>query len=357
MDRGNLPLLKIKNSSGAVVKDNTRVIQFETGLTVTATVKNRGTVVVNGSGGGGGGSPLTVQSNGTPIETNVTLIDFIGDAFDVFSTGPTSIMVFYWKPGLVVYDEGTRIALLNPSSILNFTGPGVVATNDSGDGKITVTGFTQTPYALLIGNFVNESGSFYYNGSLRRSSVPPTPNSDSCIFFQEYVYNYLRQVNIPTPTLWNRSIRYGGSPTYLGGSPTDSILDFGLEGYKPEPGQAREMSSTRFAQWITYLGPITSYFFRIETDDTVWMKNIARREKPTDAEAGVATFIAGTVTVNTNKVTANSIIILSGAQSAGLAPTIGKHWIDSRVPGVSFTIKSSNAGDNTTTAWQIFEPY
>jgi len=72
---------------------------------------------------------------------------------------------------------------------------------------------------------------------------------------------------------------------------------------------------------------------------------------------GSALLSGGTFTVNTVKVTANSLIFLS-VNGAGTLSNLGEIYEDqpSRVPGTSFTIKSTNALSNATVAWFIIEP-
>jgi imidazolonepropionase-like amidohydrolase len=72
-----------------------------------------------------------------------------------------------------------------------------------------------------------------------------------------------------------------------------------------------------------------------------------------NAKAGVATLVAGTVTVNTTAVTANSRIQLTGQADGG---TPGFQRVSARVAGTSFTITSSNAADTSQVAWLIVEP-
>lgn len=73
----------------------------------------------------------------------------------------------------------------------------------------------------------------------------------------------------------------------------------------------------------------------------------------TNARMGLATLSAGTVTVNTTKVTANSRIFLT-AQSSGAAP--GALRVSARTAGTSFTITSTSGTDTSTVAWVILEP-
>lgn len=73
----------------------------------------------------------------------------------------------------------------------------------------------------------------------------------------------------------------------------------------------------------------------------------------TNACMGSATLVAGTVTVNTTKVTANSRIFLT-AQTSGAAA--GALRVSARVAGTSFTITSTSGTDTSLVAWEIREP-
>lgn len=71
-----------------------------------------------------------------------------------------------------------------------------------------------------------------------------------------------------------------------------------------------------------------------------------------NASQGVATLAAGTVTVSTNQVAANSRIFLTAQDNN----TTGALRVSARTAGTSFTIRSSNAGDTGNVAWEIFTP-
>jgi hypothetical protein len=73
----------------------------------------------------------------------------------------------------------------------------------------------------------------------------------------------------------------------------------------------------------------------------------------TNAKMGVATLVAGTVTVSTTAVTANSRIFLCHQNSAG---TRGSVAVTTITAGTSFVITSTNAADTSTIAWFILEP-
>ena len=72
-----------------------------------------------------------------------------------------------------------------------------------------------------------------------------------------------------------------------------------------------------------------------------------------NAKQGLATLVAGTVTVATTAVTANSRILLTVQTVAGTQGTV---TVTARTAGTSFTITSTNAADTSTVAWEIIEP-
>lgn len=75
----------------------------------------------------------------------------------------------------------------------------------------------------------------------------------------------------------------------------------------------------------------------------------------TNATMGVATLVAGTVVVNTTKVTASSRIQLT-IQSIGTVTVPTTIGVTARTAGTSFTITSANIVDTSTIAWLIVEP-
>lgn len=71
-----------------------------------------------------------------------------------------------------------------------------------------------------------------------------------------------------------------------------------------------------------------------------------------NCKQGVATLVAGTVTVANTSITANSRIHATG-QDNNVTGTVR---ISARTPGVSFTLTSNNAADSGVVAYTIFEP-
>jgi hypothetical protein len=72
-----------------------------------------------------------------------------------------------------------------------------------------------------------------------------------------------------------------------------------------------------------------------------------------NAKMGTATLAAGTVTVATTAVTANSRVFLTN-QSAGGTP--GFLRVSARTAGTSFAVTSSSGSDTSTFAWLLVEP-
>lgn len=74
-----------------------------------------------------------------------------------------------------------------------------------------------------------------------------------------------------------------------------------------------------------------------------------------NATMGVATLVAGTATISTTKVTANSRIHLT-TQTLGTILIPAAVGITARVAGTSFTITSAQATDTSVVAWFLVEP-
>lgn len=70
--------------------------------------------------------------------------------------------------------------------------------------------------------------------------------------------------------------------------------------------------------------------------------------------SGTATFVAGTVTVNTTAATATAIIVVQRKTSGG---TPGTREDITKVAGTSFTVTSDNAADTSTFDWFIVETH
>jgi hypothetical protein len=74
-----------------------------------------------------------------------------------------------------------------------------------------------------------------------------------------------------------------------------------------------------------------------------------------NAKQGVATLVAGTVTVSNTSVTATSRILLT-VQSLGTVTAPKAIAVTARTAATSFVITSADATDTSVVAWEIFEP-
>ena len=72
-----------------------------------------------------------------------------------------------------------------------------------------------------------------------------------------------------------------------------------------------------------------------------------------NAKMGTAVLVAGTVTVSTTAITANSRVFLTSNVDGG---TTGAVRVSARTAGTSFTITSLSGADTSTVAWVILEP-
>ncbi|MFF3416820.1 hypothetical protein ACFYW9_19285 [Streptomyces sp. NPDC002698] len=78
-----------------------------------------------------------------------------------------------------------------------------------------------------------------------------------------------------------------------------------------------------------------------------------RIREGSNCKMGLTTLVAGTVTVNTTAVGANSRIMLTIQTASG---SVGSVYVNNRTAGSSFVIKSTNAADTSTVAWVILDP-
>jgi hypothetical protein len=96
---------------------------------------------------------------------------------------------------------------------------------------------------------------------------------------------------------------------------------------------------------------------KLATDDDFLLNTVGNGlyiKEGTNATMGTATLSAGTATVSTTKVTANSRIFLT--VDGGTLTNVGAPYISARTAGTSFVITSTNILDASNVAWVIIEP-
>jgi hypothetical protein len=95
------------------------------------------------------------------------------------------------------------------------------------------------------------------------------------------------------------------------------------------------------------------YYCNFEATDPHFKGSKLWQTEGSNQTMGLATLTAGSVTIATNRVTANSRLYCT-SQSGGA--NSGHLYVSARVAGTSFTVTSSNNADASTFAWLIIEP-
>ena len=117
--------------------------------------------------------------------------------------------------------------------------------------------------------------------------------------------------------------------------------------------------ATRMRFWTSTTSGVDSTIKAIIDEPGNFALQIAgqsfRVKEGSNACMGTATLVAGTKTVSTTAVTANSRIMLT-VQSLGTVGVPKAVGVTARTAGTSFTITSADATDTSVVAWIMFEP-
>ncbi len=119
-----------------------------------------------------------------------------------------------------------------------------------------------------------------------------------------------------------------------------------------------QLSASGHADLWTYTGSAWQDSFRVSRTGNAILPVVGTTvqiKQGTNACAGVVNLSGGTATVNTTKVTANSMIFLT-PQVLGTVTIASGYAVTARTAGTSFTITASAATDTSTMAWWIVEP-
>lgn len=113
-------------------------------------------------------------------------------------------------------------------------------------------------------------------------------------------------------------------------------------------GSAAAKITTLWAATVNSLASpgLAAYFADLYAND------VKTNQTGAAAVGGLATLVAGTVTVATTKVGANSLIFLQGRGNTAA----GDLDIQTITAGTSFVIRSANGADARVIAWQIINP-
>jgi hypothetical protein len=85
------------------------------------------------------------------------------------------------------------------------------------------------------------------------------------------------------------------------------------------------------------------------------ISNSQKVREGANARMGIVTLVAGTATINTTMVTANSRILLTAQTLGTILRPVGI-GVTARTPGTSFTITSMDVTDTSNVAWLIMDP-
>lgn len=98
------------------------------------------------------------------------------------------------------------------------------------------------------------------------------------------------------------------------------------------------------------VGKTSSPLAKLDVNGDIQVGTKLKITTGTNASAGTGTLSAGTVTVSTTAVTANSLIFLTDTSNGA---NIGVLSVGTKTPGTSFVVNSSNALDSSTFNWLI----
>ena len=238
------------------------------------------------------------------------------------------------------------------------TNSGISLIDNGGSVPVARQFLVNDPTTAYYQGMVFEQGQNIFEFGINATQLGPVDSNIPGSLFRFDMRNYFPFFQVMhTPP--------GGSEYFafaIGNDDKVEIGQIGLDGNAyPDPTHActvfADASGTDFAIW-TYDG-VSAYVKTVEfSGGDLKLNQVGKGiyiKEGTNACMGVATLVAGTVTVSTTKVTANSRIFLT-PQTLGtiLRPTgVG---VTARSAGTSFTIKSMDATDTSVIAWQIIEP-
>jgi len=216
------------------------------------------------------------------------------------------------------------------------------------NGTHNVTNSSDLTYNKTTGLKVTPTA--VHTGSRSLVVTPPANNTQTANEeYNDVLFNFSRTATWAAGTISNQRAFAVTAPTYAFASASTIVnaATVAIEG-APIAGTNATLTN-RVALWV-------------QADD-VWISNGHLKlrtagkgifvKEGTNATMGSATLVAGTVTVSTTAVNANSRIFLTSQVDGG---TPGFLRVSSRTAGTSFVITSGSATDTSTVAWIIIEP-
>lgn len=184
------------------------------------------------------------------------------------------------------------------------------------------------------------------------------------------------RIGQPTTATTNRALQLTGTGTTVAGgiqfggtsdttniyrSAAGTLKTDGSLAIAPSGKTALALTNTGANTGITLGGDTNLYRSAADvlaTDDDLSLKTAGKGlqiKEGSNAKMGVATLVAGTVTVANTSVTANSRIFLT-VQSLGTILLPAAVAVTARTASTSFTITSADVTDTSVVAWHIIEP-
>ncbi len=249
---------------------------------------------------------------------------------------------YHWNPaGLKEYaDAFMRAKKPNPDS--GYSWQRNRFANLVGSESITIDGDSTNPKNL-----------FFNVGGVTRYGIAIATSGD--LYFQSYN---------PSGAFLDNNVIIGNSPAGITAVGQLILARGGISSYP----NAIPVGTISIAGSTTYFDSVTqsggSYTFNpmVIRGSTVSIDCPLQFTQPgynlklkegSNAKMGTATLTAGSATVSTTAVAANSRIYLTSNTDGG---TPGWLRVSARTAGTSFTITSSSATDTSTVAWIIFDP-
>lgn len=277
----------------------------------------------------------TVAITGAPVAgTNATISNrqslWVQGGISTFGS---TVQSGYTGSLVATVNTSNRIALLGAFEFVNSGSPSY-----SGIGvSLPGSGRTLSYYGGTLGNASDFSSSVWSSTSLgtaragtNLSNVSITMPSTNSSVFTATDYSLLTLDGTPPTLTTPLSVWYG---------------------MKVLPGSAGNATKNVAIYTNSNAG-------NIELGSNLVLYNVGSGisiKEGTNATMGLATLVAGTVTVNTTKVTANSRIMLTRQNLGTITVPVGLA-VSARSSGTSFTILSGDLSDTSTIAWQIIEP-
>lgn len=300
----------------------------------------------------------TQTMTGFNLSTTVAYGGFTGDTAIPFRFNDTGAANDYWN--VTISTSGASTAQnFNSAGFYNFANSASTAIIRNSAAALSIRGGTASTAKMLqlsttVASSTNNNAAFNFTGNIHDygSAITRTNTallhdySVTSVNGSNITYNH-EQI-IPSFSVGNSTL------TLTGPSWNPSITGSGTisnTGFTSMSGALNGFGTLTPTATLHVVGSekVDGNLTLVSAGNGILIK------EGTNATMGVATLVAGTVTVSTTKVTANSRILLTGQNLGTITVPVG-YAVSARTAGTSFTILSANVVDTSTVAWVILEP-